>query len=336
MMAFGPYELLAELTAAYGPSGREDGVRKLLAGLAKPFADEIRTDAMGNLICRRKGNGPRVLVAAPMDTPALMVTGLDDKGFARVNAIGSLCAPVLAGAQVRFENGLQALVCAPEEADFGKLKPEELFLDLGVSKKAEAEKLVRPGDIAVLAAGPLRLGQTRVATPFANRAACAALLLAMEKLVSDNPASELCFVFTAQNEVGCRGIGPAVFALEPDAALLCEAAGSFDSASAGHSVCALGKGPALKLMGAGFIAHPDVAARLRKLAKAKKIALQTEVARSTRTGASVVQESRSGVPCGGVAIPCRGNDNARSVVDLADLQSAADLIAAYCENGAES
>ena len=51
-------ELIQTLNAAHGPSGDEGGIREKLAELARPLADEISTDAMGNLIVRKLGSGP--------------------------------------------------------------------------------------------------------------------------------------------------------------------------------------------------------------------------------------------------------------------------------------
>ena len=48
-------ELLKTLCALPGPSGCEDAVREFVLKKAKPFADEIRTDAIGNVMVFRKG-----------------------------------------------------------------------------------------------------------------------------------------------------------------------------------------------------------------------------------------------------------------------------------------
>lgn len=44
-------ELMKELCALPGPSGCEDAVRAFVLKRVKPFADEIRTDAIGNVMC---------------------------------------------------------------------------------------------------------------------------------------------------------------------------------------------------------------------------------------------------------------------------------------------
>ena len=45
-------KLLQQLTEAFGPSGYEDNVRKIVQAEVKALADEIKVDALGNLIAR--------------------------------------------------------------------------------------------------------------------------------------------------------------------------------------------------------------------------------------------------------------------------------------------
>ena len=48
-------ELMKQLCALPGPSGCEDAVREFVLEKVKPFADEIKTDAIGNIMVFRKG-----------------------------------------------------------------------------------------------------------------------------------------------------------------------------------------------------------------------------------------------------------------------------------------
>ena len=48
---------LKELNACFGPSGCEAEIREKIAGLAKPYADKIYTDVMGNLIVVKYAKG---------------------------------------------------------------------------------------------------------------------------------------------------------------------------------------------------------------------------------------------------------------------------------------
>ena len=62
-------QLLKTLTESFGPSGYEDAIRKIVVTEVKPLADEVRVDALGNLIVRKKPaanskNPKRIMLAA--------------------------------------------------------------------------------------------------------------------------------------------------------------------------------------------------------------------------------------------------------------------------------
>ena len=94
--------LIQKLVETPGPSGQENLIRAAVIEEIKDYAEEIRTDALGNLIARVGTNQPgglRVMVSAHIDEIGLMVTHVDANGFARFIAIGGVSrSPVLAAA----------------------------------------------------------------------------------------------------------------------------------------------------------------------------------------------------------------------------------------------
>ena len=83
-------EILETLNRTHGPSGDEGGVRAKLEELARPYADEMITDTLGNLIVHKKGPGPRVMFAAHMDSIGFIVTHIEKEGFLRVGRLGGI------------------------------------------------------------------------------------------------------------------------------------------------------------------------------------------------------------------------------------------------------
>ena len=59
---------LKTLCQAYGPTGNEGSVAEVIREMVAPVADEITTDAMGNLIVLKKGQGQGKLMLAILDT----------------------------------------------------------------------------------------------------------------------------------------------------------------------------------------------------------------------------------------------------------------------------
>ena len=134
-------EILETLNRTHGPSGDEGGVRAKLEELARPYADEMITDTLGNLIVHKKGPGPRVMFAAHMDSIGFIVTHIEKEGFLRVGRLGGISPKEAAYTPVRFKNGVRGVFVPEEKADFGKLKLDECFLDIGAESDEAAKKL---------------------------------------------------------------------------------------------------------------------------------------------------------------------------------------------------
>ncbi|MBO5728125.1 MAG: M42 family peptidase, partial [Oscillospiraceae bacterium] len=103
------FSIIQALNGAFGPSGDETGVAAVIADLARPYADEVFTDVMGNLICHKKGSGPRVMFAAHMDSLGLVVTHIEEDGYLRVGALGGISAARVVHTPVRFKNGTRGV-----------------------------------------------------------------------------------------------------------------------------------------------------------------------------------------------------------------------------------
>ena len=129
---------LAERTSAFGPSGCENEISQVIEGLARPYADEISRDVMGNLICRKKGSGPKVMFSAHMDSLGLVATHIDEKGFVHVGAVGGITPARVWFIPVKFQNGTKGLVCSNAGVTPDKLKMSDLIIDIGAADGEEA------------------------------------------------------------------------------------------------------------------------------------------------------------------------------------------------------
>lgn len=319
---------LTRLVEAFGPSGCETEISQAIEELAKPYVDEISRDTLGNLICRKKGSGPKVMFSAHMDSIGLVATHIDEKGFVRVGAVGGVSAKEAMYAPVRFRNGTRGLVCAKEGAELDKLKVSDLYLDIGAAGGEEAEKLVQVGDAAVYDT-PVRQAAGRVIAPYLDdRIACLVLLMAMERLEEGD--NDLYFVFSTQEEVGCRGAKTAAWAIDPDYGIAVDVTGTGDEPESKHQASALcGKGAAVKVMDHSVICPPALVEKLMALGEEKGIPVQRDVLQFGGTDAGPIQATRGGVYAGGISIPCRYCHTPTELVDLGDVEACADLVAAF-------
>ena len=322
---------LAELTGAFGPTGCEYEISQVIEGLARPYVDEISRDVMGNLICRKKGSGPKVMFSAHMDSIGLVATHIDEKGFVHVGAIGGISPARVRFTQVRFQNGTKGLVCADAGAAPDKLAMSDLRIDVGAADGEEAKKLVQVGDIAVYDAAA-RTAVGRVISPYLDdRIGCLVLLMMMEQM--GKTENDLYFVFSTQEEVGCRGAKTAAWAIDPDYGIAVDVCSTDDMPGSKQEVTALcGKGAAVNVMDRSVICHPKMVDKLLTLAQEKGIPAQKSVSRAGGTDAGPIHQTRAGVYTGGISIPCRYVHTPTELVDLGDVRACADLAAAFAES----
>ena len=323
-------EILEALSQTHGPSGDEGGVRRKIEELARPFADEIVTDTLGNLIVHKKGAGPKVMFAAHMDSIGFIVTHIEKEGFLRVGRLGGISPKEAAYAPVRFKNGVQGVFVPEEKADFGKLKLDECFIDIGAADEAEAKTLVQVGDTCVYD-GPVRVRGSRVTAPYLDdRLACAVLLCALERI--KEPAYNLSLVFTVQEEVGLRGARTAAWWVEPDICVVVDVTDVDDTpGSEKNGTARLGGGAAIKVMDSSVICHPEVVAKLEEIAKSQSIPIQRDIMRSGGTDAGAIQNAHYGVKTGGISIPCRYVHTPAETADLEDVRACVRLAAALIQ-----
>src|SRR2546425_7640312 len=95
-MAVDTVRLLQTLSDAFGVTGFEDEVREALRALVEPYADEIRTDVLGNLlVTRRGGSGVTVMLDAHLGEICLIINHIDEKGFFHFATPGGGENPIL-------------------------------------------------------------------------------------------------------------------------------------------------------------------------------------------------------------------------------------------------
>lgn len=322
------FDLIQTLTAAHGPSGNEGGVREVIARLAAPYAQEITTDTLGNLIVHKPGQGPKVMLCAHMDSIGFIVTHVEEEGFLRVGKLGGVAPVEALYTPVRFQNGVRGVFVKEEKAEDKGLKLDACYVDIGAKSREEALSMVQVGDTAVYDSPTFCNGDKVVSPYIDNRIACAILLKVLEGL-KETP-NDLSLVFTAQEEVGLRGARTAAWTIAPDWALAVDVSDVDDTP--GTERCGtvqLGKGAAVKVMDSSVICHPQVVQTLERLAKEQNIPVQRDIMRAGGTDAGAVQAARLGVLTGGVSVPCRYIHTPVEMASLEDAQRCVQLLSAF-------
>lgn len=330
-------KLLQTLTETFGPSGYEENVRAIVRAEVGSLADEIRVDALGNLITRRRPGkaGPntrKIMIAAHMDEIGVIVSHVDDHGFVRFSPIGGVFRRYLLGGRVRFLNGVQGVIGFDRLDNPNELPAlDKVYIDVGATNKKDCPVTV--GDVAAFDRTYTEFGNRLVAKSLDNRAG---VLIAIETLRALKASPhDLYFVFTTQEEVGTRGAATSAYGIDPDVGIALDVTSSGDTPNAHKMEMALGKGPCIKIQDVGMIADPRVVQWMIRAAEKNKIPYQREVLLMGGTDARAIQLARAGVPAGCISVPVRYVHSPSEMVDLSDLENAVRLLTALLQTPIE-
>ena len=333
---FDVLQLHQALVSAARPSGAEqEGIAKVLKEMAAPYVDEMRTDAMGNLICHKKGKGKKVMLCAHMDAIGFMVTGADEHGGLSFINVGWHDPAEIINTRVIFPNGTRAIIKAKESAKtlsggWTSIRFADLYMDIGATGQKEALKKVNIGDMAIFEGAPRAVAGHRIMGPYADDLiGCVVLLLAMEQLQESK--YDVYFVFSTQEEVGCRGAKTASLGIQPDIAIACDVCDSDDTPmdDKRNRVVFLGKGPAIKIKDSSVICNPALNEQLKKAAKKAELTWQDEIMVAGGTDTSAMQMSGADVMATCVSIPTRYIHSPAEMYDWRDVEQAGALLAAF-------
>jgi len=328
-------KLLQQLTEAFGPSGYEENVRRLVQAEVKPLADEIRVDALGNLIARKRPgrqtkDTKRIMIAAHMDEIGLMVSHVDENGFVRFSSIGGVLGKYVLGGRVRFLNGAQGVIGYDR---FEKVHEtpalDKVYIDVGAIDKKDCP--VKVGDVAAFDRPFTEMGNRLVAKSMDDRLGVLVAIETLRALTLRHGASsphDVYFVFTTQEEVGVRGAVASAYGIDPDIGIAIDVTPSADTPNAMKMEMALGRGPCIKLQDAGMIADSRVVQWMIRAAEKNKIPYQREVLLFGDTDARAIQMTRAGVPVGCLSIPTRYVHSPSEMVDYTDVQNSVKLMTA--------
>jgi endoglucanase len=321
-------ELIKELTEAYGPPGYEQAVREIIQSQVTPHADQVEVDPLGNLHILKKGTGTglTIMVAAHMDEIGLMVSHIDDKGFARLTALGGVKPETLVGNRALFTNGALGVINIekwPLNEDLDN-SHRKLYLDFGAASKEEVP--VRIGDVAGFQRPFSDLGHALVAKSMDDRIGCAILIETLKQI--EQTPHQLYFVFTVQEEVGSRGATTAAYKVHPDVSIAVDVTDSGDVPERKHFDVKMGQGPAIKVMDKWMLAHPGLKKWMVETATDNKIPYQMEILTLGSTDARAMQLAHEGSAAGALSIPCRHVHTPSEMVSYSDVQNAVKLLVA--------
>ncbi len=336
-------KFLNELLDARSPTGHEYEAQAVVDKWVEPIADSYRKDIMGNRFASLNlGGDPSVLYAGHIDELGLLITYIDDKGFLYFETLGGHDLSIISGRRVSILTAKGVVKGVTGKRAIHLMTPEDrkkvpqthqIWIDIGVQSKEEANAIVSIGDACVYDQSfELINGTIGVARAFDDKAGAYAILEALRRLSEDKKSlkAKVIAAATTQEEIGTRGAITAAFSENPDFAIAVDVGHATDSPDCDarkYGKFVQGGGP---IICKGPNINPIVFDKLKSLAEKESIPYQVEAdARPTGTDARVIQVAQSGIATGLLSIPLRYMHTPSEMVDLNDIENTVKLLVAF-------
>jgi len=336
-------DLLQRLCETPGVPGHEHRVRDLITSEINGMFDDVTTDPMGSLLCKRNAtseNATRIMLLCHMDEIGFLVSYIDKSGYLYLQPVGGfdprnlfsrrvlVCTDQGDFKGVMNPGGKPIHISAPEDR---KKVPQvgEFFVDLGMGKKAH--DVIKIGDFVVMDEPFMEIGDKFVSKALDNRIACWLGIEAIRQLGDKGRGAEIHVAFTCQEEVGLRGARTASFAIKPDiglgidVTLSCDTPGIPDK----DATTRQGKGFGLHVRDSSFIADKALVNEIEALAIKKDIPYQRTMLAAGGQDGAAAQQAAAGARAVGITVGTRYIPTVTEMIATDDLQAALDILVAY-------
>lgn len=328
--------MLYALTEAPGVSGDEGEILHTAKQYLAPYG-AVSTDAIGNLICEVPGTNRHILLDAHMDQIGFVVLEITPEGFLRVAPCGGADKRVLAAAEVTVfgKTPLYGVVTSTpphlQGGEDNQKAAESIFVDIGLSAE-QARAQVSAGDrVALRHSFATLCGDVVSAPALDDRAGLAVLLRTLEKLRDGGCKDHLTVVFSTREETTEGGAQAAAFRARADLCLAVDVSFAKTPDAKAEECGVLGAGV---MIGFAPSLTREVSVQLRTVAETHGIAHQIEVmGASSGTNADVMAAQAGGAQTGLLSIPLRYMHTGIETISLADVESTAELLAAFILEG---
>ncbi len=361
--------LIKDMTNAFGPSGFEEEVCKVIKKYTEDF--EVTNDAMCNVYMRRKDSHgeevrkekvqetdfvskkPVLMLDAHSDECGMMIQGIRENGLLNFLTLGGIhltnlpahsvivrnregkkIKGIITSKPVHFLKGASAASC--------DLDIEELAIDVGASSKEEVMEVygIHIGDPVVPDVNFEYNEEQKLCygKAFDNRLGCVCIIETMKELLKDNNlAVDVVGAFAAQEEVGTRGATVTSQVVKPDFAIVFEGSPADDFYySVGMAQGCLRKGVQIRHRDLSYISNPVFVDLAHKIGDKYGIKYQDTVRRGGSTNAGKISLEGKAVPVLVLGVPSRyvhTHSNFAAMEDIdAAVQMAAEVIRSLDSN----
>ncbi|MFX0184035.1 MAG: M42 family metallopeptidase [Candidatus Hodarchaeota archaeon] len=349
---------LEKMSNAFGPSGHEIEVAKIVKEYVNKFADEVSQDRTGSLIFKIGNSGPKIMLAGHIDEIGMIITGINKEGYLSFHQIGRWWDQSLLTQRVlvRTKKGdiHRGIISAPPplvldpEARKKVVTKDKMFIDVGCKSKKEVENLgIQIGDPVVPDSKFELLERTQiekndkgeekkkdvilaVGKAFDDRIGAFIAAEVMKRLKEENipHPNQLYGVATVQEEIGLRGARTSAQMIQPDVgfALEVDISGDVPGVSKLKAPSEMSKGVSIVAGDASMIPNPRLRHFVIDIAKELKIDYQNSIVMGGGTDAGVIHITGSGCPSLVLSVPTRHIHSHNGILDLGDVEKAINLL----------
>jgi endoglucanase len=325
-------KLLEKLCNVIAVSGDESEVRRIVLEEVKPYADELKVDALGSVLATKIGRGrkrTRVMLDAHMDEVGLMIVDDEGEGLYRFETVGGVDVRSLVGRQVYVGRertpaviGAKPIHLMNGDEYTKKVPVDALRIDVGPTGKAKV------GDRAGFATRFRRVGPSILSKSIDDRIGVATLI---ELFKQAPPNIDLCAAFSVQEEIGLRGAKVAAQYFNPGLAIAIDSTPANDlplhdgSENVSYNT-KLGLGPAIYVADGSTLHDPRLVRFLRETAESEGIPYQIRQPGGGGTDSGAIQRSLAGIPTVSVSVPHRYTHSPVSIARIDDWKHTLQLL----------
>lgn len=332
-------KLIEDITNAFGPSGFEEDVCRVVKKYASDFS--LENDAMYNVYMKGpnfSGKKPVIMLDAHLDECGFMIQSIRENGLLNFIMLGNVHLTSLPAHSVlvRTQSGklIKGIITskpvhflnAKESADCS-LDIETLAIDVGASSREEVETVygIHIGD-PVVPDVKFEYQEDHgicFGKAFDNRLGCTCIIETMKNLKHDDLDVDVIGAFAAQEEVGMRGAKATAQVVKPDLAIVFEGSPADDFYySTGISQGALHKGVQIRRMDKSYISNTDFINLAHKIGDELGIPYQDTVRRGGSTDAGMISLTEKAVPVLVLGIPSRYVHSHHNFCAIEDVDAA--------------
>ncbi len=322
-----------ELINIPSPSGFEKRMSNHILNTLEHFADEAYIDNFNNVIAIMRGSSKKsIMLSAHIDEVGMIVKYIDDNGYIYFDTIGALDPCILVGQRVTVwhnDNMYMGVIGRRpihilSDSDVTTVKADEVWIDLGSKGNT-----VDVGDYITFTIDNFTEYGDGVYSAHSadNKIGCAILIELMAELQRNRSEHTLYFVFSTQEEVGCRGVQVAAQSLNPDEAIIIDALHATDYPTINNRIYGdvkLGKG-------AVFTHSVDVCRDLTdRIIRMSSDNVQRYItSRYSCTEAKAIQVTNVGVKTAVISYPVRYMHSVNELFNINDIKVLYNIIINY-------